>query len=81
MDWQAAFNLLFTLFMVVVSGAGGWFGNTLWKMIQSLQSEISKAQIHLAANYSTKQELQQAMDRVFHKLERIEDIIKTKVDK
>jgi len=81
MDWQAAFNILFTAFMVLVSGVGGWFGNTLWRMVRELEKHIADIREHVPVNYATKVDLKDAMEKVFHKLERIEDYLKTKVDK
>jgi len=60
MDQQTVINIL-------ISGVGAgvvWWVNVIWRMLETLQQDISHLHIKLAENYVTKVELNRILDKL-----------------
>jgi hypothetical protein len=84
MDYQTAFNITLGGF----SFLGGVLLTNIWKEIKQLQANerenikrIQEIEILVAGAYTTKDEFSRVMDKVFAKLDQINDKLNGKADK
>jgi hypothetical protein len=72
---QQFVNLLLStiagLFGIVGAGVT-WWVNNIWSMVKAQQQDISNLHIKLAEGYVPRAELQDAMNRIFNKLDEIQ---------
>lgn len=68
-----------------LGGAGmavaGWFMRMLWDADKELRADLSRLREELPKTYAEKGDLIKGFDRVFEKLDRIEEKLDQKVDK
>jgi len=83
-DYQLLFNVAFS---VILMGAG-WLMRVLFDTIRDLRSKdqdiydkVSVLSVTLPENYVSKRDFKDLNDRIFDKLDRIENKIDTKADK
>ena len=84
MDFQTAFDL-----SIGLAGAlGGFILRATWDAVQELQEsdkdiskKIGEIEVLVAGRYVTRNEMDMKVDAIFHKLDRIENKIDTKLDK
>jgi hypothetical protein len=74
MDQQRIINVLGG----IVMGVFGWWCNNIWQTVQSQQQQITQLNVELAKNYVPRVELQQSFDRIFSKLDAIDQQTKAK---
>lgn len=74
LDSQKIINALGAL----VFGFFGWWGNNIWNSVLSQQQQIAQLNIELAKNYVPRLELQQSFDRIFMKLDAIDQQTKSR---
>lgn len=84
MDYQTAFN-------VVVGGFGFLAGiliTNIWKEIKQVQrneretvNRIASIEVLVAGNYVSKEEFTHVMDKLFKKMDEINEKLNTKADK
>lgn len=60
---------------VLLTGIGWWLNN-LWQMVKSLQEQVSAVHVKLVEHYVPRAEMQEAFDRIFHKLDEIQRELK-----
>lgn len=67
---------------------GGWFARQLWDSVQALKKDIHQIEVDLPINYVRREELDKKMDhiesmfqRIYDKIERVEEKINEKADK
>jgi hypothetical protein len=84
MDYQVMFNLLYGAFAFLC----GFLLNNLWKEIKSGQKtdkeiidRVSAIEVLVAGDYTTRQEFNHTMDKVFSKLDQIAAALNTKADR
>jgi len=83
-DYQMLFNVSFS---VILMGAG-WLMRVLFETIKDLRDKdqkiydkVSGLAVTLPENYVSKRDFKDLNDRIFDKLDRIENKIDTKADK
>jgi len=79
------------IFNWVVAGAGfliGWVLKTVWGSVKDLQKSdkeiidrVASVEILVAGKYTTRDELERIVDRLFKKLDGISEKLNTKADK
>jgi hypothetical protein len=79
MDWQIILNIV----AGAIVGVGGWFARRLYDAVDSLQSDISRIELHLSENYVKKSEVDSFrtdMDKRFDRIEVLLDKLYDKLD-
>ena len=79
MDWQIILNIV----AGAIVGVGGWFARRLYDAVDSLQSDISRIELHLSENYVKKSEVdnfRSDMDRRFDRIESLFDKMFERLD-
>lgn len=79
MDWQIILNIV----AGAIVGVGGWFARRLYDAVDSLQSDISRIELHLSENYVKKSEVdgfRADMDKRFDRIEVLLDKLYDKLD-
>jgi hypothetical protein len=79
MDWQIILNIV----AGAIVGVGGWFARRLYDAVDSLQSDISRIELHLSENYVKKSEVdgfRSDMDKRFDRIEVLLDKLYDKLD-
>lgn len=78
MDWQIAFNMAFA----VIGALGGWVLKVLHESLRDLQeadnklaNKVQAIEVLVAGQYVPRSELEQKLDVMFKKLDRIEDAV------
>lgn len=75
----------FQLFINIILGAAastlGWFARELWSAVKLLKEDLAKLREEIANDRVHKGDFQLAIDRLFQKLDRIEDKLDKKADK
>lgn len=74
---QTVINILGGAAMAVA----GWFMRVLWDADKELRADLSRLREELPKTYAEKVDLIKGFDRVFEKLDRIEEKLDGKVDK
>lgn len=69
--WTAQF--VFNVFVPLIGAGCLWWVNTIWSMTKVLQQQVNELHIELAKNYVPRQELQRTFDRLFTKLDEIQN--------
>lgn len=77
MTGQEMFNIVFGLLCAV----GGWWLNTMWQAMRSLETKVAAIDVLVAGQYVKKDELNKLSDAIFHKLDKIQETIERKADK
>lgn len=77
MDWQSAFNFLFTCFI----GVCGWVLKSVHEAVQKLTNDIRALEKELPATYARKDDLQIIFADIKDHLIRIETKLDLKADK
>ena len=87
MDDSVVFFIVNSLF-VLLSIFFGWLLKTLWNAVTALQDadkelsdKVANIEVLVAGQYVRRDEFQGAMNRLFEKLDAIEDKIDSKADK
>lgn len=57
------------------TGIIGWFVKVLWDAVGSLREDIHDLEVKLSEDYVTKDQLSNTLERLFNKLDRIEDYL------
>ena len=76
-------------FVIAAAGAlGGFVLNQLWAAVKDLQTadksltdKLNAVEVLVAGNYVSRADFKQAIDALFAKLDRMEDLIHKKQDK
>ena len=84
MDPQIAFNVA-----VGVAGTlGGWWLNVVWGSLKDLQTadkalieKVGAIEVLVAGRYLTREEFNGTITALFSKLDKIQDLLNSKVDK
>ena len=79
MDWQIILNIVAD----AIVGVGGWFARRLYDAVDSLQSDISRIELHMSENYVKKSEVdgfRADMDKRFDRIEVLLDKLYDKLD-
>ena len=79
MDWQIILNIV----AGAIVGVGGWFARRLYDAVDSLQSDISRIELHMSENYVKKSEVdgfRADMDKRFDRIEVLLDKLYDKLD-
>lgn len=76
-DWQHAFDLLFSAFMVIV----GVVTKSLWDAIKELTRDVRSLEKMLPETYARKDDFAEKFDLIMTMLKEIRDELKKKVDK
>jgi hypothetical protein len=72
MDSQWIINTI----MGILLAGGGWFVNTLWGSIRTLQAQIVDLSVELAKEYVPRAELQRTFDNLDKKLDDIQKMLR-----
>lgn len=79
---------LFNIAVALVGALGGWWMNTMWQSLKDLQKadkeladKVAAIEILVAGEYVKRDSFDRAVDRIFEKLDHIEDKIDGKADK
>lgn len=87
-DYQTAFNLAFTVILLLVGGLGGWILGALSGSIKDMQSadkelaaKVAAVEVLVAGQYVTREEFQRDIGQLFSKLDKISDQLSRKVDR
>lgn len=79
---------LFNIAVALVGALGGWWMNTMWQSLKDLQKadkeladKVAAIEILVAGEYVKREAFDRAVDRIFEKLDHIEDKIDGKADK
>lgn len=72
---------MFNVAVGLIGGIGGWWLNTMWQAMRSLETKVAAIDVLVAGQYVKKDELNKLSDAIFHKLDKIQDAIERKVDK
>ena len=74
---QTVINILGGSAMAVA----GWFMRMLWEADKELRADLSRLREELPKTYAEKMDLTRGFERVFEKLDRIEEKLDGKADK
>jgi hypothetical protein len=84
MDFQIAFDIA----LGIVGFLGGWVLNSLKESLKALQEadgvlskEVQSIQVLVVGQYMKREEVERFIQAVFHKLDKIEDLLREKEDK
>lgn len=77
MDWQTAFNISAGMLAAV----GGWFLKMIHESQKELRRDLGALQTSLPEVYARRDDLSDIINRLFTKLDRIEDKLDGKADK
>lgn len=73
------------LFINIILGVAfstlGWFARELWSAVKLLKDDLAQLREEIANDRVHKDDFKTAIDRLFQKLDRIEDKLDKKVDK
>ena len=62
-------------------GIGGWFMRTLFESYESLKKDLQRVELRMVQDYMPRAAIEQKLDMLFNKLDRIEDKLSNKADK
>jgi hypothetical protein len=74
MDQQSFINIL----LGVAGFCIGWWVNAIWKMVGSMQADISNLHVELAKNYVPRAELEAKLDRILDAVDEIRGELRDK---
>ena len=74
---QSLINAVITL----AAGAYAFIMKSLWDSVKSLDSQVGKLEVSVAGEYLKREEWKSDMQRLFDKLDAIEDKLDGKADK
>ena len=77
MDWQALFDLAFTVILLL----GGALGSVLWGAVRELRLDLAKLRDSMPETYMRRDDFRQHAERVESALHRIEAQLAGKADK
>lgn len=72
---------MFNLAIGLIGAIGGWWLNTMWQAVRSLETKIAAIDVLVAGQYVKKEEFNKLSDAIFAKLDKIQDSIERKADK
>lgn len=76
-DWQPYINMA----LASVFAVAGWFIRQVWDAVQDLKKDVQALEIKLPSEYVRKDDLVEALERVYKALDRIEHKLDKKADK
>jgi hypothetical protein len=65
--WQ-----LITILLSLITAGVGWWVRNIWAMVTAQQVQITALQVELARSYMPRAEVQDALRRIFDKLDEIQ---------
>lgn len=65
----------------VVCAVLGWFARELWQAVKELRKDLSVLQVRVSDEFVRYDRMQDVMQPIMLKLDRIEDALQRKVDK
>ena len=72
-DWQPWAIACLT----IISGVFGWIMRELWDATKTLRKDLEALQVKIPENYVSNTRMQEFLNPVMRKLERIEDMLMT----
>lgn len=72
---------MFNIAVGLIGGLGGWWLNTMWQAMRSLETKVAAIDVLVAGQYVKKEELNELSREIFRKLDKIHDDIGRKADK
>jgi CHASE3 domain sensor protein len=79
---------LFNIVVGIAGALGGWWLKVMWETLKDLQkadkelaAKVSEIEVLVAGNYVKRDSFDSAVERIFQKLDHIEEKIDKKADK
>ena len=79
---------LFNIVVGIAGALGAWWMTTIWAALKELQREdkatsdkVAAIEVLVAGKYMQRDEFDRTIDRLFHKLDKIEGMLNGKQDK
>lgn len=72
---------MFNLAIGLIGAIGGWWLNTMWQAVRSLEAKVAAIDVLVAGQYVKKEEFNSLSSAIFAKLDKIQDSIERKADK
>lgn len=71
-------NLVISSVISVLGFCVAWWVKNIWSMVTKLQDQVNDLHVELFKNYVPRAELQQTFNRLFSKLDEIQDDLRKK---
>jgi hypothetical protein len=74
-------QLMLTTLLGIFCGVLGWLGRELWSAVQKLRNDLSALEVRISADYVRYDRMQDVMNPINAKLDRIEEALTRKADR
>ena len=74
-------DILFKIAVGIAAFFGAWWINRVTSSVDALQTKVQAIELLVAGQYVKRDDMEKFSNTLFHKLDRIENMLHTKVDK